>query len=234
MKNQDKKIHIQTTISKINIDHLKQVIELYVDLIPQLKSISLVATVNQGNTFNNGISLAKSELIKIKEFKEEYNMTQQDAKKVLWLLAQRSSDFERLAAEYLPLLMPDAELPDTLPGQVLDTLRSDPEMARAIDNVNLSVNLGELAGKAENYSITDLATPELIIAILVLLSMSFKLKYRNGSWSFDFGYKSPDIKALTQILQILANAVTDKLGKGLAELSESLSDSEKETKETDS
>lgn len=71
MKNQDKKIHIQTTISKINIDHLKPVIELYVDLIPQLKSISLVATVNQGNTLNNGISLAKSELIKIKEFKEE-------------------------------------------------------------------------------------------------------------------------------------------------------------------
>ena len=156
-------------------------------------------------------------------------MTQQDAKKVLWLLAKRSSDFERLATEYLPLLMSDVELPDTLPGQVLDALRSDPEMALAIDNVNLSVNLGGLAGTAESYSITDLATPELVISVLVLLSMSFKLKYQNGSWSFDFGYKSPNIKVLTQILQILANAITGKLGKGLAELSESLSDSEKET-----
>lgn len=161
-------------------------------------------------------------------------MTQLDAKKALWLLAQQSSDFELLAAEYLPLLTHDVELPDTLPGQVVDTLLSDPEMARAIYNMDLSVNLSGLAGTTEKYGITDLATPELVIAVLVLLSMSFKLKYQDGSWSFDFGYKSPDIKALSQILQILANAITGKLGKGLAELSESLSDSEEETKETDS
>lgn len=70
MKENDKRIHIQTTISKINIGHLNPLIGLYGEMVPELKSISLVAAVNQGNTINNCISLKESELMKIKDFKE--------------------------------------------------------------------------------------------------------------------------------------------------------------------
>lgn len=70
LREKDKRIHIQTTISRINIEHLNSLLELYAEMIPALKSISLVAAVNQGNTFNNSISLKESELIVIKEFKK--------------------------------------------------------------------------------------------------------------------------------------------------------------------
>lgn len=70
LRAKDKRIHIQTTISKINIEHLDSLLGLYAELMPVLKSISLVAAVNQGNTFNNSISLNESELIKIKDFKK--------------------------------------------------------------------------------------------------------------------------------------------------------------------
>ena len=71
LREKDKKVHIQTTISRINIEHLNSLLELYVEMMPSLKSISLVAAVNQGNTFNNSISLNESELIMIKDFKKE-------------------------------------------------------------------------------------------------------------------------------------------------------------------
>lgn len=155
-------------------------------------------------------------------------MTQKDAKQILWKLAQQSPDFETLSGEYLPLLAPDAELPNTFPVQVVNALRSDPEMDHAIDRAELAVNTGEQAELTRFFGIMDLATPEIVIAVLVLLGAHFKLeRSEDGKWSFRAGYNPLDAEMLKPILDTLAT-VLGKTGEGLSKLSKTLSGQEEE------
>lgn len=70
IKKQKKVVHIQTTINKFNIDSLSPLLKLYSEFVSVIKSISLVAVINRGNTLSNNLALSNEDFCKIKAFKE--------------------------------------------------------------------------------------------------------------------------------------------------------------------
>lgn len=70
IKEHEKKLHIQTTINKINIEYLEMLLPLYKKLLPALDSISLVCVINKGNAHVNNLALDAMDLKRVKKFKE--------------------------------------------------------------------------------------------------------------------------------------------------------------------
>lgn len=66
----NKKIIIQTTISKWNIQHLYELIPIYKEFLPNLEQINLEGVINQGAAVVNALGISEDELELIGKFKE--------------------------------------------------------------------------------------------------------------------------------------------------------------------
>lgn len=66
-----KKIHIQTTVNKMNIDHLDELLFLFDTVYPSLCGLNIVSVTNEGNAFRNNITINPTDYNKIFDFKKK-------------------------------------------------------------------------------------------------------------------------------------------------------------------
>lgn len=144
-----------------------------------------------------------------------------DAKWILWNLAKQCPDFERVAMEALPALDSGIKLPNEFSEMALDAIKSVPDAESVVQNLETAMRLKEQSVMTPSYGVTDLASPELIVAIIVLLGAYCKIEYRNGKWSLQAGYKALNAKKWEPVFSVLA-IILGKLGEGLTEASETL------------
>ena len=71
MASLEKKIHIQTTVNKINIDHLDELLFLFDAVYPSLCGLNIVSATNEGNAFRNNITINPTDYDKIFDFKKK-------------------------------------------------------------------------------------------------------------------------------------------------------------------
>lgn len=144
-------------------------------------------------------------------------MKQSQAARVLVTLARTEPDYDALAAEYGAAAADlRGPLPADFPEQALRLFRENPETAERVERYE--ENLSHM----ESYGAADILTPQLIVAVLVLLRVHFRIKRdKDGKWTFEAGFKPLDAQALKPVLSVAA-AVIGKAGEGLSELSETL------------
>ena len=67
----------------------------------------------------------------------------------------------------------------------------------------------------QSFGAADILTPELIVAVMVLLSVHFHIKRdEKGKWTFEAGYTPLNTQALKPVLSVMA-AVIGEFGEGL-------------------
>ena len=143
-------------------------------------------------------------------------MNEKQAARLLVTLSRTEPEYDALAAECGAAAEIRGPLPPDFPEQVLTLFRETHASAERVERYE--ENLSHL----ESYGAADILTPELIVAVMVLLSVHFHIKReKNGKWTFEAGFQPLNAQALKPVLSVLA-AVMGELGEGLAELSEKL------------
>ena len=150
---------------------------------------------------------------------------QAQAARILKTMARMEPKYDMLSAEYGVAENWRGQLPEDFPEQALKLLRENPDTAEQVDQyVSLfNVLYPQYADSMESFGATDILTPELIVAVMVLLSVHFHIKRdKKGKWTFEAGFKPLNAQVLKPVVSVLA-AVMGELGEGLVELSETLS-----------
>ena len=148
-------------------------------------------------------------------------MTNQNAARVLDILAHQEPDYEERIEEYQTALNRDGvSLPENFPEQALSLLRADPDQAERIDRY--AENLSHM----QTYGVAEIAAAGTVAASLILLlkpqfTLAVNTKHVKGAFKVDT--QRIDVKTLASVLKTLAAAVTGELGKTLTELSEKFS-----------
>ena len=152
-------------------------------------------------------------------------MNHAQAAQILEVMARTGPDYDALSEEY-GAAAEDlcGELPPDFPEQALNLLRTDPDMAEQIDMYDslFSISSSPHTGYTDLFDAADILTPELIVAVMVLLSVHFHIRRdKKGKWTFEAGYTPLNAQALKPVLSVVA-AVIGEFGEGLVELSEKL------------
>ena len=144
-------------------------------------------------------------------------MNQKQAARLLMTLARTEPEYDALSAEYGAAASDlRGQLPADFSEQALNLFRENPDTAARLERYE--ENLSHM----QSFGAADILTPELIVAVMVLLSVHFHIKRdKKGKWTFEAGYKPLNAQALKPVLSVMA-AVIGEFGEGLVELSEKL------------
>ena len=153
-------------------------------------------------------------------------MNHAQAAQILEVMARTEPDYDALSEEYGAVLSEDwrERVSENFPEQALNLFRENPDTAEQIDLYDslFSISSSPHTGSMDSFGAVDILTPELIVAVLVLLSVHFHIKRdKKGKWTFEAGYQPLNAQALKPVLSVVA-AVIGEFGEGLVELSEKL------------
>lgn len=135
-------------------------------------------------------------------------MTDKQAERILYSLAQGCEGYREAAAEYAALLPRDAALPEGLAAEVLDYLSRDPETAEAIDWYTRSRE----ETRAFGGELLLTAGAVLTCAMFLLRSHIKFEKDKEGKTVFKFEHKPADNDLLVKIVDALAKLFDGKSG----------------------
>lgn len=135
-------------------------------------------------------------------------MTDKQAEKILYSLAQGSEGYREAAAEYEALLPEEAALPEGLAADVLRYLSQDPETAEAVDYYSRS------QAETRAFGAELILTAGAVLgSVMFLLGSHIKFeKDKKGKTVFKFEHKPAENDLLLKIVDALSKLLNGNSG----------------------